>query len=305
MRELARRSLADKHASGLVSEAESATLQAHFSHCGSCRSFLAALRESMHDMGGVALLGFAAGGRIGLRSGLLDRLAHVGGAAWEGLGEVPGRLRQLAHKVGGALPGSDGLRALSWAPARRSPRSVPPVRRRRQPACSPARSALASAVRRRCRLRTTQSPRPRCANCRLQQKRRRQKRNLPRAPRLPNPNRRPARAPPSLRQARRLKPSPSPLLSPFPIPRRAKAGSSGSKAPALPWNPTRRRRHPRRRGRAKAQAPVSSAARAPRGLPRPVALGSASTAEPLGYRSAGVGRLVGDGTRHRQDLRPR
>lgn len=108
MRELARRSLADKHASGLVSEAESATLQAHFSHCGSCRSFLAALRESMHDMGGVALLGFAAGGRIGLRSGLLDRLAHVGGAAWEGLGEVPGRLRQLAHKVGGALPGSDG-----------------------------------------------------------------------------------------------------------------------------------------------------------------------------------------------------
>jgi RNA polymerase sigma factor (sigma-70 family) len=108
MRELARHSLVDEHASGFANEAEAAVLRSHFAHCGPCRSFLAGLREALHDLGATALLGLAADDRFGFGPGAFDHLARMGGTAWEGLGSAAGRLRHFAYKVGGSLPGSDG-----------------------------------------------------------------------------------------------------------------------------------------------------------------------------------------------------
>ena len=90
MRELARRSLLEKQASGLASEAEAEILRAHFQHCGPCRSFLAKLHGTLHELGGGALLaGAATDAKVGLArpSVGLGRRRDTGGA---------GRRRQAA-----------------------------------------------------------------------------------------------------------------------------------------------------------------------------------------------------------------
>jgi RNA polymerase sigma factor (sigma-70 family) len=108
MRDLARRSVLERHLSALASEEETKVLHAHFSHCGSCKSFLANLHDSMHELGTAAVFGLGAGDRLGVHLGLLDHLGRWAGGALDGVQAGAGRLRHLAFKTTGALSGSDG-----------------------------------------------------------------------------------------------------------------------------------------------------------------------------------------------------
>lgn len=105
MRDLARRSLFEKEASGLASEAEARVLHAHFEHCGSCRSFLISLRGAVHDLGAAAVLDLVTADR----SGLLGHLARWSAATVEAAQAGAARVRHLAYKATGALqPGDAG-----------------------------------------------------------------------------------------------------------------------------------------------------------------------------------------------------
>ncbi|HWW67351.1 MAG TPA: RNA polymerase sigma factor, partial [Solirubrobacterales bacterium] len=109
MRELARQSLFEKEASGLASEAEERILHAHFEHCGSCRSFLASLHDSLHELGGGALLAGVATDQLGGKIGALDHLARWLANAAHGGGAGAAKLRFAAFKASGALqPGDAG-----------------------------------------------------------------------------------------------------------------------------------------------------------------------------------------------------
>jgi RNA polymerase sigma factor (sigma-70 family) len=109
MRELARNSLFEKEASGLASEAEERILHAHFEHCGSCRSFLASLHDSLHDLGSGALLAAAATSQLSGKFGVLDHLARWLGQAVHGVQAGAAKLRFAAFKASGALqPGDTG-----------------------------------------------------------------------------------------------------------------------------------------------------------------------------------------------------
>ena len=107
MRELARRSLFEKEASGLASEDEERILHAHFEHCGSCRSFLASLRDSLHELGGGALLAGVAAGRLGGGAGALAHLARRLGEAAHGVQAGAAKLRFAAFKATGAFQPAD------------------------------------------------------------------------------------------------------------------------------------------------------------------------------------------------------
>jgi RNA polymerase sigma factor (sigma-70 family) len=107
MRDMARRSLVEKKASGLASESESEVLRAHFQHCGSCKSFLANLQGSLHDLGAAALLGVGAGDRLGVRVGLLDRAAHWAGLVHDGAQAGAFKVRHAGHRLLSAILGSD------------------------------------------------------------------------------------------------------------------------------------------------------------------------------------------------------
>jgi RNA polymerase sigma-70 factor (ECF subfamily) len=148
MRDLARRSLFEKEASGLASEAEERILHAHFEHCGSCRSFLASLHDSLHELGSGALLAGAASDQLSGKIGVVDHLARWLGNAAHAVGAGTAKLRFAAFKA----PCSPATRAppAPWrGRARRSPRSAPPARRPRRPAWRPASSGRGSGSRRR------------------------------------------------------------------------------------------------------------------------------------------------------------
>jgi RNA polymerase sigma factor (sigma-70 family) len=107
MRELARRSLFEKEASGLASEAERRVLHAHFEHCGACRSFLASLHDNLHELGAAALLGLTAANRLSgawMLERLTSRLTFPGRAAQSGVA----RVRHLAFKANGTFGPADG-----------------------------------------------------------------------------------------------------------------------------------------------------------------------------------------------------
>jgi RNA polymerase sigma factor (sigma-70 family) len=107
MRELAQQSLFEKHASGLESETEAEILRAHFAHCGSCRSFVASLHDSLHELGSAAILGLTAAdgaGRIGLPHHLAAWVEGAGHAAQAGADKV----RHAIFKVSGALQSGEG-----------------------------------------------------------------------------------------------------------------------------------------------------------------------------------------------------
>ncbi|MGA8745438.1 MAG: sigma-70 family RNA polymerase sigma factor [Solirubrobacterales bacterium] len=108
MRELARNSLFEKEASGLASEAEERILHAHFKHCGSCRSFLTNLHDSLHELGSGALLVGAATEELG-RVGPLAHLSHWLGQASHAAQAGAAKLRFAAFRATGALqPGGAG-----------------------------------------------------------------------------------------------------------------------------------------------------------------------------------------------------
>jgi RNA polymerase sigma-70 factor, ECF subfamily len=75
MRERARRSLFDSEVASAQDEIASAVLHAHFEHCGSCRSFLAALHDNLHELGSAT----AFSGYLAVRSGAVHRLADLAG----------------------------------------------------------------------------------------------------------------------------------------------------------------------------------------------------------------------------------
>jgi len=107
MRELAQQSLFEKHASGLASETEAEILRAHFSHCGSCRSFVASLHDSLHELGSTALLGLTAVEGAG-RTGLVDHLAVWAEAASNVAHAGVDKVRQAAFKLGAVVQSGDG-----------------------------------------------------------------------------------------------------------------------------------------------------------------------------------------------------
>jgi RNA polymerase sigma factor (sigma-70 family) len=109
MREFARRSLFEKEASGLASEAEEKVLHAHFEHCGSCRSFLASLHGGLHELGGGMLVAGAASAQLSGKVGIADHLARWAGDAAHGVQAGVAKVRLTAFKATGALqPGGAG-----------------------------------------------------------------------------------------------------------------------------------------------------------------------------------------------------
>lgn len=105
-RDLARRGLLEKEASGLASESEGEVVRAHFSHCGACRSFLTKLHENLHELGSAALLGAAAdhAGKAGVADRALGLLVGAGETAQAGAH----KLRELAFRTAALLQPSDG-----------------------------------------------------------------------------------------------------------------------------------------------------------------------------------------------------
>jgi len=107
MRELAQQSLFEKHASGLASETEAAILRAHFAHCGSCRSFVANLHDSLNELGSTALLGLTAVEGAG-RTGLADHLGAWAEAAANVAHAGVDKVRHAAFKLGAVVQSGDG-----------------------------------------------------------------------------------------------------------------------------------------------------------------------------------------------------
>jgi RNA polymerase sigma factor (sigma-70 family) len=110
MRQLARRSLFDKDAAGLASDSEQRILQAHFQHCGSCKSFLSSLHRGLNELGGTALL---AGGGAGLdrHLGIADQLGRWLGNASDASHAVAVKVRLAAFKATGAFAPGDAASA--------------------------------------------------------------------------------------------------------------------------------------------------------------------------------------------------
>lgn len=107
MRDAARRALFDREAAGIADEAERRELRAHLRHCGSCKAFLAGLHHDLHELGGGAILGLAAGDPLTHSGGLISHLGNLLAHAATIPHAAAARLRLAAYKAGGALPGSD------------------------------------------------------------------------------------------------------------------------------------------------------------------------------------------------------
>ena len=108
MQQLASRSLFDREASGLASEAEERILHTHFQHCGSCRAFLTRFHENLHELGGsLGLVGLATD-QVAARVGVIDRLQRWFGAVAHAAQGTAAKLRLVAFKSTGALQPSDG-----------------------------------------------------------------------------------------------------------------------------------------------------------------------------------------------------
>ncbi len=109
MRHLAHRALFEKEACGVASEVEERVLHAHFEHCGSCRSFLAGLHGTLHELGGGMLLSGVAAGQLSDKVGIADHLARWAGDAAHGVQVGVAKMRLSAFKATGALqPGGAG-----------------------------------------------------------------------------------------------------------------------------------------------------------------------------------------------------
>jgi RNA polymerase sigma factor (sigma-70 family) len=101
MQELARDALLEKHISGLASAGEHRILEAHFEHCGACKSFLSNLHRGLNELGGAALLAGSTGNGLGVTG-------HVSGWVGQAMDAIHGggeRLKFSAYKVSGILQG--------------------------------------------------------------------------------------------------------------------------------------------------------------------------------------------------------
>ena len=108
MRSLAWRSMFDKGASGLASESEIEILHAHFAHCGACRSFLARLRDALHELGTAGILGLGADEGLAAHPGVAAHLGQWAAGAAHGLEVATEKARQLAMRAVGPLSPGEG-----------------------------------------------------------------------------------------------------------------------------------------------------------------------------------------------------
>ena len=115
IREQARRLVLEKEVSGLGEDRELSLLRAHLAHCGHCKTFLASLHEHLHDLGSVAVLGYAGAEHFG-HAGVLDVLGSWGTSLLDGAHSGGGRIRTLAYKASSAFGGSDGASAGALLP---------------------------------------------------------------------------------------------------------------------------------------------------------------------------------------------
>lgn len=102
MRDLARTQIFDREAAGLATESDQRILQAHFQHCGSCRTFLTALHRDLHDLGSGAAIAAGAGETHG-HLALADHLGRWLGHASDATHALAAKARLLAYKAGGAF----------------------------------------------------------------------------------------------------------------------------------------------------------------------------------------------------------
>lgn len=111
MREITERAVIDGESAGICEEAEGAALRAHLEHCGECRGFLAALRSNLHELGGIALLGAVASGKLGIAARLASGIHAVGEGAHSGAQ----RFRLASYRAGGAFraEGADSVGLLA------------------------------------------------------------------------------------------------------------------------------------------------------------------------------------------------
>jgi RNA polymerase sigma factor (sigma-70 family) len=107
MQGAAQRSLFDKKAAGLATEAEEAILQTHFEHCGQCRTFLSSLHDKLHELGSGALLLGSAGTDQGGHLAIADHLSRWAGDAGQVLQAAGAKLRLSAYKATGAFGPAD------------------------------------------------------------------------------------------------------------------------------------------------------------------------------------------------------
>lgn len=108
MRELARGFAFEREAAALGSGAEGEALRAHFSHCGSCRSYLVRLRAELHELGSGALAALLGTQRVTGHLDLLHRLGHLAGSAADTAHGALERLRHLTLRAAAPLSSGDG-----------------------------------------------------------------------------------------------------------------------------------------------------------------------------------------------------
>jgi RNA polymerase sigma factor (sigma-70 family) len=111
MQDLARQAVVDAEVAGLASESEQEILQAHISHCGSCKTFLAELHRNMHEMGSTMLLAGGGGAQLDRHFGLASHLGRWLGQASDTAHAASSRVRMSAYKMTGAFQGGDGVTA--------------------------------------------------------------------------------------------------------------------------------------------------------------------------------------------------
>jgi RNA polymerase sigma factor (sigma-70 family) len=111
MRDMARKSLFEREACGMASEAEGEILRRHFEHCGACKSFLANLHQTLHEFGSLALLGATAGDQITDKVGIVDHIVHMIDGAMRSAETGAGKMRLAAYKASGAFSSADGATA--------------------------------------------------------------------------------------------------------------------------------------------------------------------------------------------------
>jgi RNA polymerase sigma factor (sigma-70 family) len=107
-RELARQGTFDKGASDLTSEAEAEALRAHFAHCGSCRTHLAALRRELHELGAGLLATLGAGQGLGGNLHLVGYLERISGVLTDAGQAATEKMRHLALRASGPFSSGDG-----------------------------------------------------------------------------------------------------------------------------------------------------------------------------------------------------
>lgn len=108
MREMAKRSLLEREACGQSSDG---IMQAHFQHCGSCKSFLTNLHESHNEIASAALVGTLAAQQAEVKLGIAGHLSKWATDAVHGAQAGAGKMRFAFYKATGVFQSADSTTA--------------------------------------------------------------------------------------------------------------------------------------------------------------------------------------------------